>query len=468
MGVVPDAGCSRMLRDLQAFIRIPSVSSQPRHALDVQRCAAWLGDQMRQIGLEHVAVTPTARHPIIYGDWLHAPGRPTVLIYGHYDVQPADPVSAWTSPPFAAAMRGDHLFGRGATDNKGQLFAHLEAMRSMFRARGRLPVNVRCLFEGEEEIGSPNLPAFLRQQRRRLVADVAVISDTRMLGPRQPALTYALRGNLALEVEVRGPARELHSGNYGGAIHNPLQALCELIAKLHDGTGRVTIPGFYDRVRRWDAAERAFMARWGPSDARLLADAGANRAWGERGFSLYERTTIRPALTVSGIAGGYTGPGVQGVIPPRAIARIGIRLVPDQHPREIDGLVREHIARMTPPTVMATTRTLSMARPAVIDRHHPAMRAAARAYREGFGADPVYLRSGGTIPVVAMVQGMLDIPTVLMGFALPDARIHAPDERLHLPTFFRSVQTCQHFLEAIGTMCEMPVDVSRRAVMAVH
>jgi acetylornithine deacetylase/succinyl-diaminopimelate desuccinylase-like protein len=271
-----------------------------------------------------------------------------------------------------------------------------------------------------------------------------------MLGPRRPAISYAQRGVLGLELEVRGPKQDLHSGNFGGAVHNPLQALCEIIAGLHDSGGRLTVPGFYDRVRDWSQPERAFMERTGPSDGQILKSAGVEKGWGERGYTIYERTTVRPALTVNGIAGGYQGSGVKGIIPARAIAKLSIRLVPDQDPREIERLIREHIARITPPAVNSTIRTFSRVKPALVNRYDPSMRAAAFAYQKGFGSEPVFIRSGGTIPVVNTFQEMLGIPTVLMGFALPDDRIHAPNEKFHLPNFYRGIATSIWFLAAIG------------------
>jgi len=445
----------RFVNELIEFVRIPSVSAQPRHAGDVQRCAGWLAHHLGTVGLEHVRVVRTARHPIVCADWRHAAARPTVLIYGHYDVQPADRPHEWITPPFEPAVRGNDLFGRGACDDKGQMFAHVKAIEACLRSTGRLPVNVQCVFEGEEEIGSPNLPRFLELNRRTLAAHAAVMSDTRMLAPDRPAITYSLRGSLNLELEVRGPGQELHSGNFGGAVHNPLQALCEIVTRLHDARGRIAVPGFYERVRLPSASERAAMARAGPSDATILRDAKAAHGWGEPGYSLYERTTIRPALAVTGIVGGYAGPGVKAVIPARAVAKLNFRLVPDQDPHEIARRVREHVSRVTPATVRSAVRVLAAARPAVIDRRHPALRAAARAYRQGFGALPVLLRSGGTIPIVNMLQERLGIPTVLMGFALPDDRIHAPNEKFHLPNFFNGIATCIAFLAAVGNSPEL-------------
>ena len=440
--------------ELKQFIRFPTVSAQPKRANDLKRCAAWLAEHLRRVGLQNVKIIPTARHPIVYADWLQAPDRPTVLIYGHYDVQPVEPLAEWKTPPFEPTIIGNDLFARGACDDKGQLFAHIKAIETLLKSQRRLPVNVKCLFEGEEEIGSPNLKPFVERNRRQLAADVAVMSDTRMLAANQPALTYALRGGLSLELEVRGQKSDLHSGNFGGAIHNPLQALCEIIARLHDADRRIAIPGFYDRVRRWGDAERKFMAANGPSDRQILLDAKAGRAWGERGFSLYERTTIRPSLSVTGITGGYQGSGVKAVIPSRATAKLNFRLVPDQDPAEIERLVCQHIARITPATVRTTVKNFLAARPALIDRNHPAMSAAGRAYEHGFGVSPVFLRSGGSIPIVNHFQEFLGAPTVLMGFALPDDRIHAPNEKFHLPNFYRGIKTCVRFLLEVAARAE--------------
>lgn len=442
----------RFVAELKEFVRFPSISAQPKQAGAVKQCALWLADHLRRLKPDQLKVFATARHPIVYAAWRQAPGRPTVLIYGHYDVQPADPLNAWHTPPFQPVVRNNNLFGRGASDDKGQLFTHVKAIEAYVRTDRRLPVNVTCLFEGEEEIGSPNLKSFLENNRRRMACDVAVISDMRILGPNRPALTYALRGALNLEIEVTGPKQDLHSGTFGGAVHNPIQALCEIIARLHDRNGRIAIPGFYHRVRRWSDEERAFMKRMGYPDARILKNACADRGWGERGFSLYERTTIRPALSVTGFTGGYQGPGNKSVIPTRARATFNFRLVPDQDPRELEQLFRRHLAQLAPPTIRASVRTQMSTHPVYIDRKHPMVGAAATAYRHGFGAAPAYVRSGGTIPVAYVLQKVFGVPVVLMGFALPDDRLHAPNEKFHLPTFFKGIATSIWFLHTVGTM----------------
>jgi acetylornithine deacetylase/succinyl-diaminopimelate desuccinylase-like protein len=457
----------RFVAELKDFIRFPSVSAQPAHAADLKDCAAWLAGHLQAIGLEKIRIVPTQRHPIVYAESRRVPGKPTVLIYGHYDVQPADPLSEWRSPPFTPVRRGEDLYGRGASDDKGQMFTHVEAVECYLRSEGKLPLNVRCLFEGEEEIGSPSLLSFLKHHRHALAADVAVLSDTRILAPNRPAITYALRGALSVELEVRGPDTDLHSGNFGGWIYNPLQALCEIIAGLHDCRRRVTIPGFYDRVREGGEPERRYLARTGPTDVEILKDAGVEHGWGEWGYTLYERTTLRPSLTVNGISGGYQGQGVKAIIPAYATAKLNVRLVPDQDPNDIDQLFRRHIARVTPHAVRLAVRTNLMAKPALVERNHPAIRAAARAYREGFGAIPTFLRSGGTIPVVSLLRETLGIPTVLLGFALPDDRMHAPNEKFHLPNFYKGIATSVWFLHEMGAMSRASL-ASRDAIMPMR
>jgi acetylornithine deacetylase/succinyl-diaminopimelate desuccinylase-like protein len=440
------AGRKKFVSELKEFLRFPSVSSQPERASDIGKCAGWLARHLQGIGLQRVRVIPTRGNPIVYASWLRAPGRPTLIIYGHYDVLPGEPLREWHTPPFTPTLKKDNLHARGAADDKGQLFCHVKALESYLNTGRALPVNVKCIFEGEEEIGSPHLASFIARNRRALRADAAVISDTRMLAPDRPAISYAQRGGLRAELEVKGPPHDLHSGSFGGAVHNPLQALCEMIARLHDAQGRVTIPGFYDDVRRWGEEERAFMARSGPSDEQILQDAKVERGWGEPGFSLYERTTIRPALTLNGIAGGHYGPGVKSIIPERAIAKLSFRLVPNQDPQQIAHLFRDYIERITPPTVTCSLRTFSPIKPALVDRNHPAVRAAAAAYKKGFGASPVFIRSGGSIPVVTTFQETLGCPAVLMGFGLPDDHIHGPNEKFHLPNFYNAIATSIWYL----------------------
>jgi acetylornithine deacetylase/succinyl-diaminopimelate desuccinylase-like protein len=445
------ANMRRFVADLAGLIRLASVSAQPVHAPDVRACADWLAAHLASIGLERVRVVPTARHPIVSAEWRHARGAPTLLVYGHYDVQPAEPLGEWISPPFEPTLSGDTLLGRGASDDKAQLMAHVNAVESYLQTSGSLPVNVVCVFEGEEEIGSPSLDAFLLANRDVLRADAAVVSDTTMLGPDRPALTYALRGDLTLELDAHGPDHDLHSGNFGGAVVNPLAALCALAASLHDADGRVAVRGFYDRVLPLSAGERVAMVRAGPNDAELLRASGSAPA-GEAGHTLYERITARPAVTVTGVAGGYTGPGAKAVLPARARAKLDVRLVPEQDPHEIARLLREHVALHTPNGVVVDVRTLSAAWPARCDPSHAALRAAAVACRRGFGNAPALTRSGGTVPAVALLQERLHVPTVVLGFGLPDDRMHAPNERVHLPTFARAIDTCIWFLDELARL----------------
>jgi len=349
----------RFVAELKEFVRFPSVSNDPRHARDLRRCASWLAAHLRRIGLEQVRIVPTSRNPIVYAAWQHARERPTILVYGHYDVQPAEPLREWRTPPFEPVVKDNNLYGRGACDDKGQLFTHVKALESYLKTERKLPVNVKCIFEGGEELGgSPGLEAFVQRNQSALRADAALMSDTRMLGPGRPALGYSQRGNVRIELEVRGPKQDLHSGNFGGVVHNPLQALCEIIAGLHDSDGRVTIPGFYDNVREWSGKEREYMERTGPKDAEIGREAAVPQAWGESGYSLYERITIRPALTVNGIIGGYQGTGIKTVIPAQALAKISIRTVPNQTPQEIQQLFRRHIGRIAPSTVRVRMKTL--------------------------------------------------------------------------------------------------------------
>jgi acetylornithine deacetylase/succinyl-diaminopimelate desuccinylase-like protein len=438
---------NRFLAELKEFLTIPSVSAQPEHKPDIERAAAWLRDKLLAAGFPKADVMSTAGHPIVYAEWLAAgPEAPTVLIYGHYDVQPPDPLELWNTPPFEPAVAGDDLFARGASDDKGQLYAHVKAIEA-FKETGRSPpLNVKCLFDGEEETGSPNLEPFIREHADLLAADVAVISDGRMLGKDRPSIVYALRGLAYVEVEVTGPDHDLHSGGYGGAVHNPINALCAMIAKLQDADGHITIPGFYDQVRELDADERAELAKVPFDREAWLQEAGVKSDWGEPAHTIIERKTARPTLDINGIWGGYIQSGAKTVLPSKAFAKISMRLVPDQNPARITQLIREYLAKIAPPTVAVEVRDLASGDGAIVRRDSPAMQAAFRAYGEAFGKEPVFVREGGSLPVVAMFQEVLGIETILMGFGLPDDRGHSPNEKLHLPNFYRGIETIIHFL----------------------
>ena len=435
--------------ELGELLAFPTISAQPQHQRDIWAAAYWLKEHLTMLGLHHVQILPgpNGGHPSVYADWLHAPGQPTLLLYGHYDVQPVDPLKEWRTPPFQATLIGQNLFARGASDDKGQFFIHLKAIESYLATLGSLPINVKVWLEGEEEINSPNLAAFLDREGARLQADAVLVSDTEMIGRGRPSIIYGLRGSLAFELEVGGPRHDLHAGRYGGAVHNPLQALCEIIAGLHDRHGRIVIPGFYRRVREVAATERQELHCGSPSSEQIMTDLDIPADWGEKGYSLFERMTIRPALIVNGIAGGYTGPGIKTVIAKSGLARLSMRLVPNQEPAEIARLLQRHIAAVKPPAVYAKLKIMGGSPPVVLPRNEPAVSAAARAIYRVWGVPPVFTRSGGTIPLVAQFQRRFDVPVILLGFGLPDDDIHAPNEKISLPNFFRGVETIIQFLE---------------------
>jgi acetylornithine deacetylase/succinyl-diaminopimelate desuccinylase-like protein len=439
---------------LRDFVRLPSVSSEPERAREVRRCAEWLGLTLRRIGMQRVQIIETAGHPVVYSHWRGAAEAPTVLIYGHYDVQPAHESDGWSQPPFDARVRDDKLCGRGSSDDKGQVLAYIAALEAYLATSRALPVNVKCLFEGEEEIGSPHLESFLERHRAALGADVVVLSDTPMRGPGAPALIQSLRGALGLELRARGASKEVHSGNFGGAIPNPVQALCQLISGLFDAQGRIAIPGFYRRVRPVADDERFRMAVLGPSDQEILAHAGTRVGVGEPGFSAYERTTVRPALSVTGIAGGHARSHGKASIPTQARAHLDCRLVPDQSTLEIEQLFRHHLRCITPAGIELSVRTRIRCDPVAVERCHPAARVASQAYRRAFGAPAVFLRRGGSIPPVAMLQRLFGTPAVLMGFGLPEDNIHGQDECFGLSRLARAIDTCILFLAGARALNE--------------
>ncbi len=437
---------AQALDELKALLRIPSVSTLPAHREDIRRAAEWLQAHLSGIGLEHAQLVETGGHPVVYADWLGAPDAPTVLVYGHYDVQPVDPEDLWDTPPFEPTVKGDDLFARGASDDKGQTFAHVKAVEAYLRTQGALPVNVKFLIEGEEEIGSKHLKRTLQENAELFRADACVISDSHILGPERPSIVYGLRGMVYGEIAVTGPSHDLHSGSYGGGVHNPLQALCEVLAQLHDGQGRVTIPGFYERVRDLPADERDALNALKLSDEDFLQESGAPATWGEAGYSTRERLGARPTLEIHGIRGGFTGEGAKTVIPAQALAKVSMRLAAHQSGAEIARLFEEHVKALAPDTVRVQVNVLQTADPALTDRNDPAVQAAARAYEASFGAPPVYMLEGGSIPVVETLQKLYDLPVVLMGFGLPDDRLHSPNEKFHLPNFERGIACCIHFL----------------------
>lgn len=443
----------RHLAELIEFLRIPSVSTQPDHAADVQRAAHWLAESLTAVGLQNSRVIPTAGHPLVYADWLHAPDAPTILIYGHYDVQPAEPFDLWHTPPFEPTIRDDYLYARGASDDKGQIFAHIKAVEALLRSDssgGRLPINVKFIIEGEEEMGGPSLSAFIPQHQELLAADVALVSDTAMISPIQPTIVYGLRGLCYVLLDIYGPQRDLHSGTFGGGVDNPLNVVGHLIAKLKDEHGRVLIPGFYDRVRPLTDEERRLLSQYPFDETEWLAESGAPQSWGEPEYTLVERLGARPTLDVNGIIGGYTGPGGKTVLPAHAHVKFSMRLVPDQTPDEILALLEKYLADIVPPTVTYQLHWQGGAPASISDLHHPAMDAARVACRETYGRDPIFMREGGSIPVVGEFQTQLGLETVLLGFGLVSDQIHAPNERFYLPNYFHGIEASIRFLQAYG------------------
>jgi len=440
-----EANKERYLKELKEFLAIPSVSSQKDHDGDMMKCAQWVADQMRTIGMESVQILPTGGHPLVYGNWLHSPGKPTVLFYGHYDVQPVDPLNLWTSPPFEATIRGENLYARGSADDKGQVFIHFKAIEAYMKQVGSLPVNIKLLIEGEEEVGSENLDGFVKEHKEMLKADLVVISDSGMYAKGVPSICYSLRGLSYMEVEVTGPNRDLHSGSFGGSVHNPVQALCELIASLHDKNGKVTVKGFYDGVRSLTKAERVSFKKLPFSDKKYAKELGVKQLYGEKGFTTLERVWARPTLECNGIWGGYTGEGAKTVLPAKAFAKISMRLVPDQTSAEVAKLFEKHFRKIAPKTIDVKVRMLHGGEAAITPIDSPGVKAAVSALEKGFGKKPLYQREGGSIPIVVQFKNILGLDTVLLGFGLPDENAHSPDEFINLDNFFGGIRTSAYF-----------------------
>jgi acetylornithine deacetylase/succinyl-diaminopimelate desuccinylase-like protein len=442
----------RYLSELKAFLAIPSISALPERAADVARCAEWTADEMRRIGLEHVELIATPGNPVVYGDWCHAVGAPTILFYGHYDVQPVDPIELWESPPFEATVREGELYARGAADDKGQVFMHLKAIEAHLTTAGRLPVNIKLIVEGEEEVGSVNLDRFIRDNRSRLSADVVVISDSAMFDRGVPSICYALRGLVYYQIDLRGTSSDLHSGVFGGAVANPAMVMAQVLAQMKDRGGRVKIPGFYDHVRPLSDDERQAWAALPFNEKKYRKDLGAPKLAGEAGYSVLERVWARPTFEVNGLLSGFTGEGSKTVIPAVAMAKVSMRLVPDQDPGEIARLFEAYVRKITPSTVGVTLTRMHGGKPWITGYDNPFVRAAGRAIERGFGAAPVFCREGGSIPVVSTFQEELGVPAVLFGVGLPDENAHAPNERLDLGNFHNGIVSSALLYEEIATM----------------
>ncbi|GAB3581484.1 M20 family dipeptidase [Hymenobacter daeguensis] len=438
---------TRFLDELMDWLRIPSVSADPKFHADVLRAADYLKTRLEEAGVQNVEICPTAGNPIVYGEYLAAgPGAKTVLVYGHYDVQPADPYELWNSPPFEPVIKDEKIYARGACDDKGQVYMHVKAFEMMMRdGQGGVPCNIKFMFEGEEEIGSNNLEIFVKANKEKLKADVILISDTGILANDVPSIEVGLRGLSYHEVTVTGPNRDLHSGLYGGAVQNPINALCEMIASLHDENGHITIPGFYDNVAELSADERAEMAKAPFSEEEFKKSIGLPDSYGEKGFSSMERTSIRPTLDVNGIWGGYIGEGAKTVIASQAHAKISMRLVPHQTSAEITELFQKHFASIAPQGVTVEVRPHHGGEPVVTPTDSVAYRAAADAMETTFGKRPVPTRGGGSIPIVAMFKSELGLDTVLLGFGLDSDAIHSPNEHFGVFNFLKGIETIPHF-----------------------
>ena len=448
---------SRFVEELKALLRIPSISTDPERVGDVRRAAQFVADELTRIGMEHVHLIETTTathngHPLVYADWLNAPGKPTVLCYGHYDVQPAEPLELWKSPAFEPEIRDGNIYARGAVDDKGQMWMHVKALESLMAAHGgKLPVNVRVIIEGEEEVGGEGIAAFVREHGDELKADVALVSDTEMFAPELPTLCVGLRGMIYTELEVQGARTDLHSGLYGGAAPNPFVALAQIIAKLKDADGKILIPGFYDKVLKPTAAElKAWQALPFDEEEYREAEVGSTELTGEAGYSVLERTWARPTLDVHGMPGGFIGAGAKTVIPAKALAKVSMRLVPDMTPAESFSLYKSYVESIVPRGVTVDVRLIHSGDPIVVSTDNRFVAAATEAMHTVFAKETVFVRGGGSIPIVGDFIRELGIPTVMMGFGLPDDNLHAPNEKFNLSNFHRGIESIIRWLELVG------------------
>ena len=454
----------RYVDELKQYLAIPSVSALPQHTADVRRAAEWTADALRQAGLQNVRLIETPGNPVVYGDWLNAPDKPTILYYGHYDVQPVDPVELWTSPPFEATVRDGEIYARGSADDKGQVFMHIKAVEAHLKQKGSLPLNIRFFIEGEEEVGSVHLDDFVRSHKQDLAADVVVISDSPMFDRGIPSICYGLRGLAYFQIDLRGTKSDLHSGSFGGAVANPAFVLGQILAQMKDRGGRIKIPGFYDDVRELSEAERAEWKKLPFNETKYRKELGAPRLFGETGYSTLERVWARPTFEVNGLLSGFTGEGAKTVLPATAMAKISMRLVPDQDPQKIGDLFEAHLRKIAPKTVDLKITRMHGGKPWMAEFDNKFVRAAGRAIELGFGKAPVFNREGGSIPVVSTFQEELGVPSVLFGIGLPDENAHAPDEKLDLGNFHNGIIASAYLYQEIASLDVTPSPQNRAEI----
>jgi acetylornithine deacetylase/succinyl-diaminopimelate desuccinylase-like protein len=440
----------RHLDELKEVLRIPSISTDSGDPAEVRRAAGWVAKRLETAGCTRVAIHDTPRHPIVYGEWLGAPGKPTILVYGHYDVQPVDPLELWKTPPFEPTVRDGKLFARGSSDDKGQLIIHAMALEAHLQVNGDCPVNVKFVIEGEEEIGSANLEIFIKENKKLLACDAVIVSDTAMFAKNIPSICYGLRGLSYLQIDVTGTSTDLHSGSFGGAVVNPATALVQMLARLKDARGRVAIPGFYDSVRRLTVAERRAFASLPHSDRKFARQVGAPELYGEASYSTLERLWARPSFDINGIWSGFTGEGAKTVIPAEAHAKISMRLVPNQTPKEISRKATAYLKRIAPKSVKIKVTDLHGGNAWLAPTDHPALVSAGNAMKRAFGKQPVFVREGGSIPIISTFEAALKVPAVLMGVGLNDDQIHAPNEKFDLVNFYRGIEASAYLMEELG------------------
>ena len=453
----------RHLDEIKEVLRIPSISTDSGDPKEVRRAADWVAKRLETAGCTRVAIHPTGGHPIVYGEWLGAKGKPTILVYGHYDVQPVDPVELWKTPPFEPTVIGDRIYARGSSDDKGQVIMHPMALEAHLQVNGTCPVNVKFVIEGEEEIGSTHLEKFIKENKKRLKCDAVIVSDTAMFAKNIPSICYGLRGLTYLQVDVKGTSTDLHSGSFGGAVVNPAIALVEMLARMKDARGRVTIPGFYDNVQRLTVAERRAFASLPHSDRKFSRQVGAPELFGESGYSTLERLWARPSFDINGIWAGFTGNGAKTVIPAEAHAKISMRLVPNQTPKEIARKATAYLRKIAPKSIKVAVRDLHGGDAWLAPTDHPALVSAGAAMRRAFGKQPVFIREGGSIPIISVFEHQLKVPAVLMGVGLNDDQIHAPNEKFDLINFYRGIEASAYLMEELGQAAAAPQPARKKA-----